>query len=353
MNRQTTGRRTRWIESGMMAAALACLSVAPSIASASTHDAWITTKTKMALLTTEGVSGTSVNVDTVNSTVTLHGKVESADEKAKAEAVARKIDGVTDVRNVLQVVSTPHAAVVQRTDDQIKTQLTKSLSAAPALEGISVQSVNNGVVLLGGTAKTLTAHLSAVEAAHRVPGVKRVVSEVKSPEALADSEIWRDWKKDSSDAASSVGNSARDAYVTSATKMRLLADKETPALAINVDTQDGVVTLFGIVPTKKAKMAAEADARKVSGVTKVQNELQIVPAAMQAMVKTHDADLERDVKKSLQDRAEFKDINVEVKNCVARLTGTVPDGMQRLEAAVVARSTQGVCSVNDELRISN
>ncbi|MGD0948094.1 MAG: hypothetical protein ABSA52_11745 [Candidatus Binatia bacterium] len=31
--------------------------------------------------------------------------------------------------------------------------------------------------------------------------------------------------------------------------------------------------------------------------------------------------------------------------------GTVPTGMQRLEAAVVTRSTLGVCSVQDDLRI--
>ena len=47
----------------------------------------------------------------------------------------------------------------------------------------------------------------------------------------------------------------------------------------------------------------------------------------------------------------LKDVDIEVKNCVARLTGTVPSGAQRLEAAVVARSTTGVCSVQDDLRI--
>ena len=40
-------------------------------------------------------------------------------------------------------------------------------------------------------------------------------------------------------------------------------------------------------------------------------------------------------------------------DCVARLTGTVPTGMQRLEAAVVARSTLGVCSVQDDLRVAD
>ena len=49
-------------------------------------DAWITTKAKLALLTTEGVSVTDVNVDTVQGQVTLHGKVTTQAEKDKAAA---------------------------------------------------------------------------------------------------------------------------------------------------------------------------------------------------------------------------------------------------------------------------
>ena len=59
-------------------------------------------------------------------------------------------------------------------------------------------------------------------------------------------------------------------------------DSRTPALDINVETHAGVVTLFGIVPSQDAKSAAEADARKVSGVKRVVNELQVVVSAKQA-----------------------------------------------------------------------
>src|SRR5262245_61708903 len=73
--------------------------VAPAMAAP--PDAWITAKTKLALLTTEGVHATDVNVDTVNGQVTLHGKVQSAEEKDKAQTVAKRIDGVKGVRNLL------------------------------------------------------------------------------------------------------------------------------------------------------------------------------------------------------------------------------------------------------------
>src|SRR4029453_8612059 len=59
----------------------------PLSLAADSKDAWLTTKAKIALLTTEGVKVTSVNVDTVDGTVTLHGKVRTGAEKEKAVAV--------------------------------------------------------------------------------------------------------------------------------------------------------------------------------------------------------------------------------------------------------------------------
>ena len=161
---------------------------------AATPDAWITTKTKLSLLTTEGVSGTAIHVDTILGKVTLHGKVRSAEEKAKAESIAKKIDGVLEVRNLLQVVTPEREKAVQLSDDALKQRVEKALQDDASLKesSISVKSVNKGVVLLAGTAKTLSAHLRAVETVAWVPGVERVASEIKSPDALADAEIWRD-----------------------------------------------------------------------------------------------------------------------------------------------------------------
>lgn len=337
-----------WMKNGVLAVVLGAALAAP--ASAATPDAWITTKTKLALLTTEGVSGTAVNVDTVAGRITLHGKVRSAEEKAKAETIAQKIDGVQGVRNLLQVVAPQREQAMQVSDDALKEQIGQTLQADPSLKSssISVQSVNKGVVLLAGTAKTLTAHLRAIEVVAVVPGVRRVASEIQSPDTLADAEIWRDTPPHGPGEEHGVGDAASDLWITSATKMRLLADSRTPALEINVDTRDGVVTLFGIVSSPEAKAAAEADARKVSGVKRVENELEVVASAKQEAVEARDEEVERAVKQAF-DARELEDITVEVKNGVVRLTGTVSTGARRLEAAVVARAIPGVRAVEDDL----
>jgi hyperosmotically inducible protein len=261
------------------------------------------------------------------------------------------------VRNLIQVVPKAKQETVKAADAEVKARVERALRDDPRLasDDVHVASVNNGVVLLSGETKTASGHLRAMQMASAVPGVVRVTSEVKSPDKIADAEI-----RERTDTAAESGtkrgvtSGVTDAWITTATKMRLLADSETPALDINVDTQDGVVTLFGIVGTAEAKRAAEAEARKVSGVTRVENELQVVPKAKQETVKARDDDVQKAVERSLKGRENLRDakIAVEVRNGVARLTGDVASQEDRLEAAVVARSTAGVRAVEDAMQVN-
>ena len=339
-----------WIRLSLLAVVVGAALAAP--AGATVPDAWITTKIKLALLTTEGVSGTAIKVDTVAGRVTLYGKVHSAEEEAKAETVARKVDGVQSVRNLLQVVAPEHEEAMQVSDDALKQRIEEALQADPSLKtsNIAVQSVNQGVVLLSGTAKTLSAHLRAVEVAAAVPGVHRVASEIQSPDSLADEEIWRAPPPHHAKEGHGIWDSASDIWITSAVRMRLIADSQVPGLEIDLDSWDGVVTLFGIVSSRDARAAAEADALKVSGVKRVVNELQVVPSAQQHAVNASDDEIQHRVRKALDDHG-FKNVGLEVRNGVARVTGHVPTGARYLEAAVVARSVPGVRAVQDDLRL--
>jgi len=318
-------------------------------------DSWITTKAKLALLTTSGVSSNDINVDTIDGHVTLHGTVSSEQEKMRAEQTLRGIDGVKDVRNMLAVVAPAQQKAVEVSDDKIKQQIEQKLSQDKTLadSSIKVSSVNGGNVVLTGSAASLTDHLRAVEDTRDVAGVKQVASEIKSPDALSDNEIWRETKKAAGDAPSSATETMSDMWITSAAKVRLIADDQTPATEINVDTRNGVVTLFGIVPNDAAKRAAEADAKKVSGVKSVRNELQIVPSAAKEAVKEKDDDIKNLVAKRVDETlGDGSHVDVEVKNGVVRLTGKVERQTDRLSALTTARATPGVRSVVDDLQVA-
>ena len=167
------------IKSISLALALVAL-VGIRAGAADANDAWLTTKAKIVLLTTEGLSARSVNVDTVNGVITLHGKVATQAEKDKAATLVRDLDGVKNVKNLLQVVPEAARKSVKASDDVIKARAEAALKADASVSGISIASVNNGVVLLSGRAASLTDKLRAIELVSNVDGVARVASEIET-----------------------------------------------------------------------------------------------------------------------------------------------------------------------------
>jgi osmotically-inducible protein OsmY len=67
-------------------------------------DTTITTRVKTAMLNDPTVGGLRIDVDTFKGVVTLSGRVKSQSEKDQAVALARKISGVVDVKDALQVI---------------------------------------------------------------------------------------------------------------------------------------------------------------------------------------------------------------------------------------------------------
>jgi hyperosmotically inducible periplasmic protein len=66
-----------------------------------------------------------------------------------------------------------------------------------------------------------------------------------------------------------------DSSISAAVRSRLSAHSTLKALKIVVDTHDGIVTLKGPVNTLADKSAAQAEARVVSGVKGVNNQLTV------------------------------------------------------------------------------
>ncbi len=319
-------------------------------------DPWITLKTKIALLTTDNLDAHTINVDAINGRVTLHGKVDTGAEKALAAQVAGNIEGTKDVRNLLQVVPESKRKVTNLDDAAINERAAAVLHSDASLadSAIKVKSVNKGVVLLSGTAASLSDHLRAIRDVISVDGVRRVASEVQSPDVVADREIVADEAKANATPPAATGGMKQDfadMWITTATKSRLMVDGDTPAMDINVDTNDGVVTLFGIVSTEAAKKAAEADARKVSGVKAVENDLQVVPAKDAKVVAVRDDEAVKHAEQALKGHDEFKSVSVDVKNGVARLTGHVSNASDRIMAGVFVRACDGVRSVANDLEV--
>ena len=66
-----------------------------------TKNAALTGKVKSALAADVGLKTMKIDVDSEAGVVTLKGRVDSEDTKRRAEATAKKVSGVTQVRNEL------------------------------------------------------------------------------------------------------------------------------------------------------------------------------------------------------------------------------------------------------------
>lgn len=153
---------------------------ATQYAKATASDMWITTAVKTRLLADETTPGFEINVDASNGRVTLFGSVDSDQMKRRAEAETRKVAGVQDVENMLQVVAPAAQPAVARADADLATEVEKRISERTELAAnpVTVQ-VENAVVRLTGTIDGSGDRLAALSAARGVVGVTKVIDDLR------------------------------------------------------------------------------------------------------------------------------------------------------------------------------
>ncbi len=117
-----------------------------------------------------------------------------------------------------------------------------------------------GIIQLSGFVSSETEKTRAGEVAAAVPGVVEVRNAIEVRQTLAN----RD-----------TGQVIDDVTITARVKAALVADTDTTARDINVESYQGVVQLSGFVDTSSERRHASRVARAVTGVEQVRNDLQI------------------------------------------------------------------------------
>ena len=83
----------------------ACQATTGRTAGQNVDDAGVTTRVNAALVSDKPSNFTRIDVDTTNGVVALNGTVETPEQKARAEQLASRVDGVKKVINNLQISS--------------------------------------------------------------------------------------------------------------------------------------------------------------------------------------------------------------------------------------------------------
>lgn len=211
-------------------------------------DGRITKEIKEALDKEMRESAMDVNVDTRDGFVTISGIVDNLAEKRAAEEIATTIKEIKGIENCI-TISTDGTI----TDKHIELEVIKKIqhSRVGDIEGVGVR-VNDGIVVLEGSVKTLRDEKLAVNQAEKALGVKDIVSNIK----IASYKRFDD---------ASIVNKITQEY--SAT------DLSIPD--IFTDVHDGVVRIAGHVDSRKEMELAVEIAQSVEGVIKVENKLKL------------------------------------------------------------------------------
>jgi len=69
------------------------------------NDGWLWAKTRFELAAADDLRDSTINVDVNNDVVTLTGTVATAAQKTRAEAIAKAVEGVKSVKNMLKVTA--------------------------------------------------------------------------------------------------------------------------------------------------------------------------------------------------------------------------------------------------------
>jgi osmotically-inducible protein OsmY len=158
-----------------------------------------------------------------------------------------------------------------------------------------------------------------------------------------------------------------DVTLTATIKSKLLWNSVTEALNIDVDSQQGVVTLKGQAQNPDAKLLAGSLASNTDGVTEVNNLISVSARDTQAIKdqsaaeanivreEFSDAWITSKVKSSLIYSRTLDGLNIKVdsKAGVVKLDGVVANYAEKELAVEIARNIRGVKGVNaDTLRVT-
>jgi hyperosmotically inducible periplasmic protein len=150
-----------------------------------------------------------------------------------------------------------------------------------------------------------------------------------------------------------AGQTMKDSWITTKTKLALTTDGRTKARHISVETQGATVMLRGKVSSTEERAAAEEIARGISGVAYVYNALQIVPDDQRKTVDAKDDGIETAIRERLMNDAQLKAASIKIRsdNSVVTLRGKVTDPKAKSHASDVVRGVPGVRSVRNELAL--
>jgi len=198
-----------------------------------------------------------VKVKANDGIVTLTGTVQDKDDRDLAADTVENLPGVTSVNNEIIVKST----YPEHSDAWMAFKIRSLLLVKGNVSAASTKvAVNDGNVVLSGTAENLAQKELTAAYAKDIEGVKTVQNEITVKEKAP---------------GETIGEKIDDASITSQVKYALLSHKATSALKTKVTTNEGVISITGEAATDAEKSLVTKLAQDVRGVKSVSNTMTV------------------------------------------------------------------------------
>lgn len=167
------------------------------------------------------------------------------------------------------------------TNDELDRTVTGKINGDPALVAYNLDvdaDADQNAVTLSGDVPTQSLRMKAVEAARTVSATLTVTDkiEVKPGEVERrdyNDDMAREARERASAASDSLGDSLDDAWIHTQIRSKLMGEGNFPGSSLNVDVDNGVVTLRGSVGTREERTKAAQIATDITGVKSVRNRL--------------------------------------------------------------------------------
>jgi osmotically-inducible protein OsmY len=237
---------------------------------AGTEDSKITARVETTFLLNRHLNPFNINTNTKDGVVTIAGSVGDEVQRDLAEELARAAKGVRSVKNEIVVVPTTYGDKERRSFRQKIEDKTVTASVRTRLlyhrefKGlkIGVSAVNNVVTLHG-----------IVNSESQKNRIHRVVLETKGVDSLVNNLTIH--QKEELHGLDKVGRFFSDEWLESRVETAILLNRHVSIRELDVEVNDGICILSGIVGQKEKKQAAGAVAQSIQGVKSVKNEIQV------------------------------------------------------------------------------
>ena len=216
---------------------------------------------------------------------------------------------------------------MSKTDTQIKDDVMAELAWDPAIQAENIGViVKEGVVTLTGHIGTYTEKMAAEKAVRHVAGVKALAVEL--------------------DVKLSMSHQRSDTEIAQAALHSLRWHTWVPSERIQVEVDQGWVTLTGEVDWQYQLVSAEQSVRNLLGVRGISNRIVLKP-------KISTADISHEITAALTRHAkrEADRLHILVDKGTVTLQGSVDSLAERDAVIGAAYGTRGVAKVVDQLNI--